>query len=46
LEDEKADAKIFLDFGCNYKLRSEFFDDPFFIPRNLSDLRVTRYYTR
>jgi ribonuclease J len=38
LEDEKADVKIFLDFGCNYKRRSEFFDDPFFIPRNLNDL--------
>jgi len=38
LEDEKADAKIFLDFGVNYKLRSEFFDDPFFLPKNLNDL--------
>lgn len=38
LEDEKADAKIFLDFGINYKLRSEFFEEPFFIPKSLEDL--------
>ena len=38
LEDEKYDAKIFLDFGINYKLRSEFFEEPFFIPKNLEDL--------
>jgi len=38
LEDEKADAKIFLDFGTNYNLRSKFFEDPFFVPNSLDDL--------
>lgn len=38
LEDKKADTRIFLDFGTNYKLRSEFFDDPFFLPKSLNDL--------